>query len=71
MLHTAAKTQIHRGGPGRTYYDRKLAEGKSNMEALRALKRQLPDVIYRRLLADERARQAVRGGQSGVKPKAT
>jgi len=40
------------------------------MEALRALKRQLSDVIYRRLLADERARQVVRGGQTGDKPKA-
>jgi hypothetical protein len=40
------------------------------MEALRALKRQLSDVIYRRLLAVERARQAVRGGQTGIKPKA-
>jgi hypothetical protein len=32
--------------------------------------RQLSDVIYRRLLADERARQAARGGQTGVQPKA-
>ena len=42
VLHTAAKTQIRRDGPGRTYYDRKLAEGKSKMEALRSLKRQSP-----------------------------
>ncbi len=70
VIHVAARTQIRRDGPGRTYYDRKLAEGKSKMEALRALKRQLSDVIYRRLLADERARQAVRGGQTGIKPKA-
>jgi transposase len=70
VIHVAARTQIRRDGPGRTYYDRKLAEGKSQMEALRALKRQLSDVIYRRLLADERARQAVRGGQTGDKPKA-
>jgi predicted DCC family thiol-disulfide oxidoreductase YuxK len=69
VLHVAARTQIRSGGPGRVYYDRKLAEGKSNMEALRALKRQLSDVIYRRLLADERARQAARGGQTGDKPK--
>jgi hypothetical protein len=40
VIHVAARTQIRRDGPGRTYYDRKLAEGKSNMEALRALKRQ-------------------------------
>ncbi|HZW44382.1 MAG TPA: IS110 family transposase [Dermatophilaceae bacterium] len=69
VLHVAARTQIRRGGPGRTYYDRKLAEGKSKMEALRALKRQLSDVIYRRLLADARQRQAARGGQTGTRPK--
>jgi transposase len=70
VIHVAARTQIRRDGPGRTYYDRKLAECKSQMEALRALKRQLSEVIYRRLLADERARQAVRGGQTGDKPRA-
>jgi hypothetical protein len=70
VIHVAARTQIRSGGPGRVYYDRKLAEGKSNMEALRALKRQLSDVIYRRLLADERDRRGVRGGQAGDKRKA-
>ncbi len=70
VLHVAARTQIRSGGPGRVYYDRKLAEGKSKMEALRALKRQLSDVIYRRLLTDERARQAARGGQTRVQPEA-
>lgn len=69
VLHTAAKTQIRLGGPGRTYYDRKRAEGKSTMEALRALKRQLSDVVYRRLLADHQE-SAVRGGQVRTSPKA-
>ncbi|MDQ3708517.1 MAG: transposase [Actinomycetota bacterium] len=69
VIHVAARTQIRRDGPGRTYYDRKLAEGKGNMEALRALKRQLSDVIYRRLLADHQAR-AARGGQTRTSPKA-
>jgi len=69
VLHTAAKTQIRRGGPGRDYYQRKLAEGKSPMEALRALKRQLSDVVYRRLLADHQKR-AARGGQMRTSPKA-
>ena len=69
VLHTAAKTQVRRGGPGRAYYERKLAEGKSSMEALRALKRQLSDVVYRRLVADHQAR-AARGGQVRTNPKA-
>ena len=62
-------TQIRLGGPGRVYYDRKRAEGKSTMEALRALKRQLSDVVYRRLLADHHER-AVRGGHLRTSPKA-
>ena len=57
VLHTAAKTQIRLRGPGQTYYERKRAEGKSKPEALRALKRQLSDVVYRRLLADHQRRQ--------------
>ena len=69
VLHTAAKTQIRLGGPGRIYYDRKRAEGKSTMEALRALKRQLSDVVYRHLLADQQTR-AARGGQVRTSPQA-
>ncbi len=39
-------------GPGRVYYDGKLAEGKSRKEALRALKRQLSNVVWRHLVYD-------------------
>jgi transposase len=46
----AAVTQIHyRNSPGRAYYDRKLAEGKTPKEALRALKRRVSDAIFARL----------------------
>jgi transposase len=52
-LHCAAITQIrHRHSPGRGYYDRKLAEGKTPREAIRALKRRLSDVVWRHLVAD-------------------
>jgi transposase len=52
-LHCAAITQIrHRHSPGRAYYDRKLAEGKTPREAIRALKRRLSDVVWRHLIAD-------------------
>jgi transposase len=51
-IHTAALTQIAQHHPGRVYYARKLAEGKTKKEALRALKRRISDVIYRQLLAD-------------------
>ena len=51
-LHMVAVTQIRYETPGRIYYDRKLAEGKTKKEALRALKRRLSNVVYRRLVAD-------------------
>ncbi|GAA4491274.1 hypothetical protein GCM10023094_55540 [Rhodococcus olei] len=51
-LHTMAITQISRDTPGRVYYQRKRAAGKSHKEALRCLKRRLSDIVYRRLLHD-------------------
>jgi transposase len=57
-IHLVARTQISRPGPGRTYYERKLAEGKTPNQAFRALKRQIVKVIYRALLADHQARHS-------------
>ena len=55
-LHMAAVTQIRFAhSPGRGYYDAKLTQGKTKKEALRALKRQLSNVVYRQLIADARA----------------
>jgi transposase len=52
-LHCAAITQIrHPHSPGRGYYDRKLTEGKTPREAIRALKRRLSDIVWRHLIAD-------------------
>ena len=49
-IHMAAVTQIrHRHSPGRAYFERKLAEGHSGKEAIRALKRRISDAIYTRL----------------------
>ena len=56
-LHTIAVCQARDPGPGRRYYLRKLAEGKTPAEARRALKRRLANVIYRRILADQRRPQ--------------
>ena len=53
-LHIAAVTQIAHDTPGRVYYQRKQAEGKTRKEALRALKRRISDAVYRQLLADAR-----------------
>lgn len=57
-LHVAAVTQLrHATMPGYTYYRKKLAEGKSGREALRCLKRHLANVVYRCMVADQRAAQ--------------
>jgi transposase len=56
----------HRHSPGRAFYDRKLAAGKTNKEALRALKRRITDTIYRQLRADAERTKAGPGGQAGT-----
>jgi transposase len=66
-IHIAAVTQIrHRHSPGRTFYDRKVAQGKTKKEALRALKRRITDTLYRQLRADATRTQAGPGGQAGT-----
>jgi transposase len=65
-IHMAAVTQIsYRHSPGRAYYDRKIAEGKTAKEALRALKRQISNAIYQRLKADARRAAVGPGGHPG------
>ena len=53
-IHMAAVTQISHPTPGRIYYDKKLDEGKTTKEALRALKRRISNAVYRCLVADAR-----------------
>ena len=68
VLHVAAIVQIRHDTEGRAYYRRKLAAGKTPMEALRCLKRRLSDVVYRQLVADAHAQQRmerVREGTAG------
>jgi transposase len=69
-IHMAAITQIrHPHSPGYAYYQRKLAEGKTKKEAIRALKRRISDALYERLLADNK-RHAGPGGQAGTTAEA-
>ncbi len=67
-LHIAALVQIRFEGPGRDYYRRKLAAGKTPLEAMRCLKRRLSDVVFRALLDDlaKREAEAGPGGHSGA-----
>ena len=69
VLHIMAVVQLRHDTPGRAYYRRRLAEGKTTMEALRALKRHLSDVVYKRMVNDaKRARISATGpgGQTGA-----
>jgi transposase len=69
MLHIAAATQVRLDTEGRRYYRRKLAEGKTRMEAMRCLKRRISDAVYRQLLADARREALVDlGPSSGADP---
>jgi transposase len=51
-LHIMATVQLRNPTEGRAYYDRKVASGKGNMEAMRCLKRRLSDIVYRHMLDD-------------------
>ncbi len=53
-LHLMAITQLrYTNTEGRRFYERKLTEGKTSKEAIRALKRRLSDVVYRHLVTDQ------------------
>jgi transposase len=63
-IHMAAITQIsHKHSPGRAYYDKKTAEGRTHKDALRSLKRRISDATCARLQAD--ARQAAETREKG------
>jgi len=64
-IHMAAITQIRNDTAGRAYYRRKIAEGKTEKEAIRALKRRISDAIYRQLVEDAGLEMAP-GGQVGT-----
>jgi len=51
-IHRIAVTQKRCHADARTYVERRMANGNTKTEALRALKRKLSDVVYRALVAD-------------------
>lgn len=52
-LHMAAICQLRQPHcDGRAYFERRVAEGKTNKEAIRALKRQTSNTVYRHLVTD-------------------
>ncbi len=59
-----AIVQLRHETDRRRYYDRRVAEGKTPMEAMRALKRRLSDVVYRQLVNDQKRQR-----QSDIDPQ--
>jgi transposase len=51
-IHRIAVTQIRCHDDARAYLERRMTNGNTKTEALRALKRRLSDVVYRSMLAD-------------------
>jgi transposase len=66
VLYMAGIVQLRNDTPGRAYYRRRIAEGKTPMEAMRCLRRRLSDVVYRQLVADALAHRTGPGGHSGA-----
>lgn len=56
-LHRIAVTQMRMHDPARDYIARKMTEGKTKTEAIRALRRRLSDVTYRLMIHDLQHRQ--------------
>lgn len=65
VLHIMAVTQLRTDTEGRRYYDRKIAAGKTPMEAMRCLKRRLSDLVYTQMRTDARRVQTGPGGHPG------
>jgi transposase len=66
VLHIMAVVQLRNDTEGRAYYRRKLAAGKTSMEAMRCLKRRLSDVACRQMTGDARATATGPGGHLGT-----
>jgi transposase len=69
VLHIMATVQLRNPTEGRAYFDRKKASGKTSMEAMRALKRRLSDIVYRTMINDTAA--ATAAGPGGQQETAT
>ena len=71
VLHVAAVVQIRHDTESTAYYRRKLAAGKTPMEALRCLKRRLFDLVHRHLVADAARADQAAGADPGAHRGAT
>jgi hypothetical protein len=60
-----ATVQLRHDTAGWAYYRRRVADGKTTMEVLRALKRHLSDVVYKLMLGDAKQARAAGTGPGG------
>jgi transposase len=61
-----ARVQLCNPTEGRAYYDRKKADGKAPMEAMRCVKRRLSDIVFQTMLNDAvRTTETTRTGPGG------
>jgi transposase len=66
VLHIMARVQMRNPSEGRDYYDRKRADGKGPMEAMRCVQRRLSDIVYQQMLNDAITHAVTGpGGQQG------
>jgi transposase len=66
VLHIMAVVQLRHDTEARRYYRRRLAEGKTPMEAMRSLKRRLSNVVYRQMTDDAKRLRTGPGGHRGA-----
>ena len=66
VLHIMAVVQLRTDTEGRRYYDRKVAAGKTTMEAMRCLKRRLSDIVYKQMRDDAQRVATGPGGHVGA-----
>jgi transposase len=68
-LHIMAVVQLRNPTPGREFYHARKAGGTPSLMAMRALKRRLSNVVYARMVADQKRRDQTRmtgpGGHQG------
>ena len=65
-LHIMAVVQLRHDTEGRAYYRRRVAAGKTTMEAMRCLKRRLSDLVYKQMVTDAKVAKTGPGGQAGA-----
>jgi transposase len=65
-LHIMAVVQLRHDTEGRAYFRRKLAAGKTPMEAMRCLKRRLSNVVYQQMVKDTKHSGTGPGGHVGA-----